>query len=107
MPFFVGIQHVAMQVSGLDVGWGTQLDMSIDPKTGNPTLTRMLSPGLYPYKFVVDGVWSYSLDHPTMQDGQNINNVLQVGVMTYMAAVHRAPPGAWQQPHVSVQMAKP
>jgi hypothetical protein len=30
------------------------------------------------FKLVVDGHWTYSADHPTMQDGENVNNVLEV-----------------------------
>ncbi len=49
---------------------------------GGPFIPRIAllpcAPGKYPYKFVVDGNWTYSIDHPTIQDGNNINNVLDV-----------------------------
>lgn len=32
----------------------------------------------YQYKLIIDGVWSYSADHPTAKDGENINNVSKV-----------------------------
>lgn len=67
-----------VQISGLDVGWNTQLDLHMDPKTDRFVLTRPLLPGSYQYKFIIDGVWSASLDHPTVQDGNNINNVVIV-----------------------------
>jgi hypothetical protein len=61
--------------SGLDVGWGDRLEMA---PMGRDRwhLTRQLMPGRYPYKFVMDGVWSYDVDLPRMRDGENINNVV-------------------------------
>lgn len=32
----------------------------------------------YPFKFVLDGVWTASLDHPTYKDGDNTNNYIDV-----------------------------
>ena len=29
-------------------------------------------------RLIVDGNWTYSADHPTAQDGDNINNILDV-----------------------------
>jgi hypothetical protein len=68
----------SIQVAGLDVGWHQKLDMSRDPVTHRFLLKRELLPGSYPYKLVVDGNWTYSADHPTIKDGENINNVLDV-----------------------------
>ena len=56
-----------MQVSGLDIGWGTRMDLEWDPKTHRYMLRRELPPGRYPYKFIFDNRWTYSADHPTMQ----------------------------------------
>ena len=53
------------QIAGLDVGWGQQIDMAYDSDTHRHTVTRMLPPGRYPFKFVMDGRWTYSADHPT------------------------------------------
>ncbi|KXZ48593.1 hypothetical protein GPECTOR_26g496 [Gonium pectorale] len=65
-------------VAGLDVGWHVQLPLEPEKGTGRLVLRRMLQPGTYPYKFVVDGNWTYSADHPTIKDGNNINNILEV-----------------------------
>jgi protein-tyrosine phosphatase len=67
------------RVAGLDVGWGTQLPMEPNPRAGGRLeVTRNLLPGRYPFKFVLDGTWAASLDYPTYQDGDNVNNVLEV-----------------------------
>ncbi|GAX75733.1 hypothetical protein CEUSTIGMA_g3176.t1 [Chlamydomonas eustigma] len=68
----------SIQVAGLDVGWHQKLDLKRDPTTHRFLLHRDLLPGSYPYKLVVDGNWTYSADHPTIKDGENINNVLDV-----------------------------
>lgn len=67
-----------IQVAGLDVGWQKFLDMHYDHVHHRFELQRALYPGVYQYKLIVDGEWTYSIDHPTMQDGNNINNTLEV-----------------------------
>ena len=57
--------HVRAQIAGLDVGWGQQIDMDYDAKTHRYLVTRSLPPGRYPFKFIMDGHWTYSADHPT------------------------------------------
>ena len=43
------------------------------------TTTLALAPGLYLYKFIVDGVWLASPREPAADDGKgNVNNVLQI-----------------------------
>jgi 5'-AMP-activated protein kinase regulatory beta subunit len=38
-----------------------------------------LRPGVYQYKFIVDGQWKYAPDQPAMYDEMgNVNNVLEV-----------------------------
>ena len=34
--------------------------------------------GKFGYKFVFDDRWTYSADHPTLDDGGNINNYVEV-----------------------------
>lgn len=41
-------------------------------------LKRDLPPGRYPYKLIIDDVWTYSVDHPTYDDGGNTNNYVDV-----------------------------
>ena len=54
-----------MQVAGLDVGWGQQIDLEWNSKLHRYETTRHLPPGRYPYKFIMDGQWTYRADHPT------------------------------------------
>jgi hypothetical protein len=56
----------AWQVAGLDVGWGQELDLQRERGSGRWTLTRELPPGRFPFKFIVDGRWTCSADHPTL-----------------------------------------
>ena len=56
----------ARQVAGLDVGWGQELDLQRERGGGRWALTRELPPGRFPYKFIVDGRWTCSADHPTL-----------------------------------------
>mmetsp|Transcript_2128 Transcript_2128/g.3418 ORF Transcript_2128/g.3418 Transcript_2128/m.3418 type:complete len:176 (-) Transcript_2128:222-749(-) len=67
-----------VQIAGLDFGWNNPQDMVRDPKTKHFAFKRDIYPGAYQYKLIVDGHWTYSADHPTAKDGENINNVLEV-----------------------------
>ena len=60
-----GLPCVCAQIAGLDVGWGQQIDMDYDARTHRYVVTRSLPPGRYPFKFIMDGHWTYSADHPT------------------------------------------
>ena len=43
------------------------------------TLVKLLPPGMYQYKFIVDGQWKHDPTLPSIKDDQgNINNVLEV-----------------------------
>jgi hypothetical protein len=68
----------AVQVAGLDVGWGNRLTLQKNERTGAFELTHLLPPGRYQYKFIVDGVWMPSMDLPTVDDNGNINNVVDM-----------------------------
>ena len=63
--------------AGLDVGWGNKVPMT---NVGGDVweLRRTLPPGCFPFKFVMDGVWSYDIDMHTVFDGENTNNVAEV-----------------------------
>lgn len=56
-----------MQIAGLDVGWGNRLDMALDAAGTSFVLHRELPTGKFNYKFLFDGHWSYSANHPTIQ----------------------------------------
>ena len=39
----------------------------------------MIPPGVYQYKFIVDGAWKYAPEQPAMYDERgNVNNVVEV-----------------------------
>ena len=43
------------------------------------TLVKLLAPGVYQYKFIVDGEWRYAADQPAILDEiGNVNNVVEV-----------------------------
>lgn len=43
------------------------------------TIVKLLLPGVYQYKFIVDGEWKYAPEQPAMYDDQgNVNNVIEV-----------------------------
>ncbi|KAK9909066.1 hypothetical protein WJX75_006695 [Coccomyxa subellipsoidea] len=80
----------SLQIAGLDVGWGQQIDMDYDTKTHRHVVTRSLPPGRYPYKFIMDGHWTYSADHPTFTEGDHTNNYVDVSSTTTSPAADEA-----------------
>ncbi len=66
---FLSVHHLHwvawLQIAGLDVGWGQHIDLEWNSKLHRYETTRSLPPGRYPYKFIMDGRWTYSADHPT------------------------------------------
>jgi len=72
-------QHLLLsQVAGLDVGWGQRLDLQLNARSQRFELERELPIGKFPYKLIFDDVWTYSADHPTLLDGDSINNYVEV-----------------------------
>lgn len=70
---------VLLQIAGLDVGWGQRIDLQRDPKTHRYVTERTLPVGKFPYRLVYDeSIWSWCADHPTMKDGDHINNFVEV-----------------------------
>lgn len=67
-----------VEVAGLDIGWGQKLQLEPELSTGRLVARRKLPPGTYQFKFIYDGVWSTSVDHMTMLDGDNVNNFVLV-----------------------------
>ena len=60
------------------MGWGQRLDLQLNTKSQRFELGRDLPVGKFAYKFIFDDVWTYSADHPTLLDGGNINNYVEV-----------------------------
>lgn len=71
----LGGQHVELE--GSFDNWTTRHVMQ---KSGKDfSLVKLLPPGVYQYKFIVDGEWRYDPSLPLMYDNQgNVNNVLHV-----------------------------
>lgn len=56
------------------------------------TLVKVLPPGVYQYKFWVDGHWRYSPDLPAVSDGpNNLNNMLDVQVSVFIDFITFSP----------------
>ncbi|CAD7700856.1 unnamed protein product [Ostreobium quekettii] len=75
-----------VQVAGLDIGWGSTLTMDFDPATQRYVTRRLLSPGRFQFKFVMDGNWWCSADYPAHHDGPNRNNYIEVTLDSDSAA---------------------
>ncbi|MFH1812313.1 MAG: alpha-amylase family glycosyl hydrolase [Pseudomonadota bacterium] len=79
--FNPGASAATILVAGDFNGWAASVSagawaMSDPESDGTWTATRALSPGLYQYKFIVDGNWQHDPSQPTVQEGNNINNLL-------------------------------
>lgn len=75
-----------VEAAGLDVGWGQRIRLEWDAARRAHRTERQLLPGRYQYKLIFDERWSYDADHPTLQDGGNVNNFLDVPRSTAHAA---------------------
>lgn len=70
-----GGSHV--EVEGSFDNWSQRHTMQQSGK--DFTIVKLLPPGVYQYKFIVDGEWKYAPDQQAMYDDQrNVNNVLEV-----------------------------
>lgn len=76
---FVGTQGGSVvEVEGSFDGWQTRTQLH---RSGNRefSVIKSFPPGVYQYKFIVDGEWKYAPDQPAMYDELgNVNNVLEV-----------------------------
>ncbi|PNH10767.1 SNF1-related protein kinase regulatory subunit beta-2, partial [Tetrabaena socialis] len=70
-----GGSHV--EVEGSFDNWTTRQPLQ---KSGKDfTIIKLLPPGVYQYKFIVDGEWKYDPNQPAMFDEmRNVNNVIEV-----------------------------
>ncbi|KAK9836114.1 hypothetical protein WJX81_002381 [Elliptochloris bilobata] len=67
----------SVTVEGSFDSWSTRHVMQRSGK--DFTIVKLLPPGVYQYKFIVDGDWKYAPDQPAMYDeDNNVNNVLEV-----------------------------
>jgi len=65
-------------ITGSFTNWKEQIPLLIRD-SNEWKLTLKLPPGVYTYKFVVDGVWCYDMQHETTRDPDgNVNNVVRV-----------------------------
>lgn len=79
IPTLIVWSHEGTNVSveGSWDNWSTREPLQ---KVGKDfTIMKILRNGVYQYKFIVDGKWSYAVDLPSMYDEMgNVNNVLDV-----------------------------
>lgn len=66
-----------VEVEGSFDNWSSRTRLQ---KTGNSfTIVKLLPPGVYQYKFIVDNEWQYDPSQPAMyDDSNNVNNVIEV-----------------------------
>mmetsp|Transcript_35251 Transcript_35251/g.78447 ORF Transcript_35251/g.78447 Transcript_35251/m.78447 type:complete len:269 (-) Transcript_35251:625-1431(-) len=70
-----GGNHV--EVEGSFDNWTTRQPLQRSGK--DFTIIKLLPPGVYQYKFIVDGEWKYDPNQPAMFDEMgNVNNVIEV-----------------------------
>ena len=69
------------------MGWGSPHDLEYIPSKKRFELHRDLNPGKYNFKFIIDGLWTCSVDYPISNDGDNENNVLRIAYDTEDASV--------------------
>ncbi|KAJ4720679.1 Phosphoglucan phosphatase [Melia azedarach] len=70
----------AVEISGLDIGWGQRIPLKFDKEQGLWILKRELPEGRYEYKYVINGEWTcnkYELISSPNNDG-HVNNYVQV-----------------------------
>ena len=66
-----------MEVEGSFDNWTTRTVMHRNGK--DFTVIKLMQPGVYQYKFIVDGEWKYAPEQPAMYDERgNVNNVVEV-----------------------------
>ena len=89
-----GGTHV--EVEGSFDNWTTRTLMHRNGK--DFTVIKLMQPGVYQYKFIVDGEWKYAPEQPAMYDERgNVNNVVEVCEYTpeNLENLHSfAPPGS-------------
>ncbi len=67
----------SVEVQGSFDNWTTRQPLQRSGK--DFTIVKLLLPGVYQYKFIVDGTWKYAPDQSAVYDEMgNINNVLEV-----------------------------
>ncbi|GAB4849205.1 Phosphoglucan phosphatase DSP4, chloroplastic [Ancistrocladus abbreviatus] len=70
----------AVEISGLDIGWGQRIPLKFDQDKGFWILEKELPEGRYEYKYIIDGEWTcnqHELVTPQNKDG-HVNNYVQV-----------------------------
>ncbi|XP_020880641.1 phosphoglucan phosphatase DSP4, chloroplastic isoform X2 [Arabidopsis lyrata subsp. lyrata] len=66
----------AVEISGLDIGWGQRIPLTLDKGTGFWTLKRELPEGQFEYKYIIDGEWTHNEAEPFIgpnKDGHTNN----------------------------------
>ncbi|KAF3575044.1 hypothetical protein F2Q69_00061556 [Brassica cretica] len=53
-----------VEISGLDIGWGQRIPLTLDKGTGFWSLKRELPEGQFEYKYIIDGEWIHNEQEP-------------------------------------------
>mmetsp|Transcript_1204 Transcript_1204/g.3511 ORF Transcript_1204/g.3511 Transcript_1204/m.3511 type:complete len:212 (+) Transcript_1204:887-1522(+) len=65
-----------VELQGSFDNWGSRQPMQLT--SAGHTLVKLLAPGVYQYKFIVDGEWRYAADQAAVLDEMgNVNNVVE------------------------------
>ncbi|WCJ19218.1 Phosphoglucan phosphatase DSP4 amyloplastic [Euphorbia peplus] len=83
-----------VEISGLDIGWGQRIPLTLDKQQGLWVLERQLLEGCYEYKYVVNGEWLHNTHEPFTSPNKDghVNNYVQVvadGTDSTSAAVRK------------------
>ncbi|KAK3285527.1 Phosphoglucan phosphatase DSP4, chloroplastic [Cymbomonas tetramitiformis] len=67
-----------VEIAGLDCGWGSRCELSLDEDGDEFVLLRDMPVGKFSYKYIIDGEWTLNPDAPTRDDDGNLNNFVEV-----------------------------
>jgi hypothetical protein len=70
----------AVEITGSFAAWARKYPLTLAPGGEHFEVALSLPPGMYQYKFVVDGTWTAAPSQPTVDDGTgNLNNLVVAG----------------------------
>ncbi|CAI0466346.1 unnamed protein product [Linum tenue] len=70
----------SVEISGLDIGWGQRIPLTLDAEQGKWILEREMLEGRYEYKYIVNGEWTINKNElvtSANKDG-HVNNYVEV-----------------------------
>ncbi|KAL4190998.1 hypothetical protein AMTRI_Chr07g78640 [Amborella trichopoda] len=75
-----GANYSSVEISGLDIGWGQKIPLTLDEEQGSWILHRELPEGHYEYKYIIDGKWTCNPDDLVTKPNRDghVNNYIDV-----------------------------